>query len=62
MKYVSFAWPLLETTLSIFHAIVCQKAIFEKELVKKKGRKLPSMPNNKLSKNDYLEKTLSVGQ
>jgi len=51
MKHTSFPWPPLETSLL--------KTIFEKKLMKK-HRRLPLVPNPKLSKTVYLEKTCST--
>jgi len=48
MKHISFPWPPLKTSLL--------KTIFEKKLIKKNIR-LPLVPNPKLSKNVYLDKT-----
>jgi hypothetical protein len=61
MYFVYFPWLPVEAALSILNInLFGYKTIFEKGLINTK--RLPSMPNLKLSKNVCLEKIHSVVQ
>jgi hypothetical protein len=54
MKYVSFPLPSFGAVLLAFNSSIFLRSSFSEWINKTKS--LPSMPNQKLSKNRYLEK------